>query len=212
MPIAKSTLKKAHDFIEVLKIGKSITEQAVSIDPKTKFYLLKEADYNLNMVEEAIGKGELGSAGLKSLIDSYFVYWNESVEVATEEFWAVLKERSFEYKRKDPLRFVLNKGRFRNVHNGMAARKSWKDLIENGHFLSRYTTEEVKQLNEAVENDEKQRISLLSKCLAKKKIPPTQYLRFSDSMGYVDFCELIDTHFSDKEWNDLHKIWKDFEG
>jgi len=59
---------------------------------------------------------------LRILTIELLTYWNESIKPDTEAFWAELQKNNIDFERKEPLKFALAKGRFRNVEQGMDAR------------------------------------------------------------------------------------------
>ncbi len=211
MPLTETTHKKALAFLEVIKIGSKIMAESEIVDKKTKEAFKTHDIWNVKTINESITNKDLSSAGLKSLTDAYFTFWNESAGLDIEQFWNYLENNSFNFDRKDPLKYALEKGKFRNVHQGMSVRKDW-DRLKNSNLLkNRLSKENIRQLDKIVKQDEHKRLELLKKCLAKQNIPQTQYLRFGDSMGYFGYCGLFEKYFTQSEYKELHEVWEKFE-
>ena len=98
-----------------------------------------------------------------------------------------------------------------NVHQGMSVRKDWNGLMKSELLKTRLSNENILQLDKIVKQDEIKRVELLKKCLVKKNIPQTKYLKFSDSMGYLGHCGLFKKHFNKTEHQELVEIWTNFE-
>ena len=211
MSLTETTHKKALDFIEVIKIGSEIMADSKIVDNKTKEAFKNNDNWNINTVNDSIKKKDLSSTGLKSLTDSYFTFWNESAGIDIEEFWNRLEKRSLDFERKDSLQFALKKERFRNVHQAMSVRKDWERLKDSSLLRNRFSAENIEKLDEIVKQDELKRVELLKKCLAKKNIPQTQYLKFGASMGYLGYCQLFEEYFNQTEYNELDEVWQNFE-
>lgn len=93
----------------------------------------------------------------------------------------------------------------------MEARQNWHEVRELETIKKRFTKTEIEKIDEVVANDEKNRLKLLKKCLKKKEIPQSQYLRFGDSMAYFNNCNLFSKHLTDFEVKELYTIWKNFK-
>jgi hypothetical protein len=152
----------------------------------------------------------MNSYGLNSLKSGLLTYWNESINPDTESFWTALKENGIDYERKEPLKFTLTKGRFRNVHQGMDARKHWSELKIRKEITDKYSQTEIEKIETIISEDEKQRLEILKKCLRKNAIPQTQYLRFGECMAYINNCLLWDKYFTKEEVQQLHDLWTSF--
>jgi hypothetical protein len=182
-----------------------------SVLERDKKELLSFHDEMRTMVKSGIMKNNLPSSGLKSLIDTFLVSWNESIDVDTETFWSLLEKEKIVYIRKEPLRRALAKGRFRNVHEGMEACKNFNKLIDSGLLKSRYSEDELIALKQIINNDTASRVELLTTCLKSGKIPFSKYLRFGDSMAYMENCNLLKSHFSEEEVDQLLDVWRNFK-
>ncbi len=93
----------------------------------------------------------------------------------------------------------------------MSVRKDWNRLKNSKLLRNRLSPENIEQLDKIVKQDELKRVELLKKCLAKKNIPQTQYLKFGDSMGYLGYCELFEEYFNQTEYDELYEVWRNFE-
>jgi len=109
------------------------------------------------------------------------------------------------------LRFALINNRFRNVDQGMEARKYWTSLKKLKEIKERFTITEIELLDDIILKDEKQRLEILKKCLSKKQIPKAQYLKFGECMAYINNCGLLEKYFSKIEVDELHDIWRNFK-
>lgn len=210
MPFTEKTYKKALDFLDVIKIGRKIMSESEIVEEKTK-EAFKNCDIlRVKTINESITKKDLSAASLKSLIDDYFIFWNESAGLDTEKFWDCLEKNSLDFYRKDPLQYALKRGKFRNVHQGMSVRKDWYRFKNSTLLKKRLSSKDIEQLNKIIINDELNRLELLKKCLTKRKIPQTQYLKFGDSMGYFGYCGLFEKYFNQTEYEELYKVWNNF--
>ena len=139
------------------------------------------------------------------------IYWNETISLETEKFWTVVKNEKLNLERKEPLKFALSKNRFRNVEQGIGARKYWNSLKSLKSIKNEYSNLEIKKIDEIIVEDEKNRIGILKKCLEKKNIPKSQYLKFGECMAYFANCRLFEEYLTEKEVNELYTIWKNFK-
>jgi hypothetical protein len=60
---------------------------------------------------------ELGFESLESLAfleSDFFTYWNEGTEPHVDEFWKLVAQHGLPYKRRDPLRDIIRRGRIRS--------------------------------------------------------------------------------------------------
>lgn len=150
-------------------------------------------------------------ASLKSLESDFLTYWNESIGIHTEVFWNELRQKEIECKRREPLRNALQKGRFRNVHEGMEAAKNFDNLINSRLLESSFLYEELLQLKKIIAEDTNKRVELLKHCLKKGAIPGSKYLRFGDSVAYMNECNLWSKYFKEDEVRRLMEIWSNFK-
>lgn len=192
-----------------IEINDKIVDSSLIMDSKMKdaFKDLSKHIKELLLTNES----KISSYGLNSFKNDLLIYWNESVNLDTERFWAELKRNGVDYERKEPLKFALEKKRFRRVDQGMDARKHWDELKKLQEVQQRFTKTEIEELGAIISKDEKQRIEILKKCLRKKEIPQTQYLKFGECMAYVKKCGLWDKYFEQSEVDDLYEIWRNFK-
>ena len=153
----------------------------------------------------------MNSYGLNSLKNGLLFYWNNSINPDTERFWTELKANGIDYERKEPLRFALAKNRFGKVDQGMEARRNWNVLKDLKEIRDNYTKSEIEQIGNIIAEDEKRRVGILQKCLMKKEIPQSQYLKFGECMAYMTNCGLWDIHFNIGEVEELNNIWTNFK-
>jgi len=183
----------------------------IMADSKSFDKVTKEAftNHSKNLIE--LTKDKLTKAQLKSLSNELLTFWEESIGPDVETFWAELKNKGIDFKRKDELSFALQKGRFRRVDQGMAARKHWDTLKSTDTIVQRFSPDELSNIGEIIKKDENTRYKILEKCLRKNSIPQTQYLKFGECMTYFDQCELFDKYFNKNELDKLYEIWKNFK-
>lgn len=205
-------------YFQLLEIEKQMFPIAFASDEKVMSAFLYKKDLDKQIINESIEQKDLTMYALNSFVNGTLIYWNESIGVSIELFWQQVHLKNLPYIRKDPLAFALEKGRFRNVHQGRDARYNWKDLIDAKLLLSRYSEEEIARLDQIIKNDEANRVSLLKKCIKNNKVPGSQYLRFGDSVAYLTDGKLLDdgaykgtlleSHFTEPEIRILDAIWK----
>ena len=199
-------MDKKAKLLQTISISDRIMSDSVSKDKNSKSLYKKFSTHIKNLLQ----RDNPNSAALTSIANTILTQWNEGINEDTEIFWTELNKLNIDYKRKEPLRYALTKGRFINVHAGMQARKNWDKLKKLKSLQKRYSTEEITKLDDIIKADEIKRIDLLRKCLTKGKIPQTQYLSFGDSMAYISNCSLFDKYFTKDEVDKLYKIWKGF--
>ncbi len=202
-----TTLGNIEKLILVTKINEKVVECSTNMDEKTK-----EAFRNLSKSTRDIleKKPKMNSYGLNSLKSGLLTYWNESINPDTESFWTELKVNGIDYERKEPLKFALTKGRFRNVHQGMDARKHWTELKKRKEITDKFSETEIEKIETIIAEDENRRLEILKKCLRKNAIPQTQYLKFGECMTYINNCLLWDMYFTKEEVQQLYDLWTNF--
>jgi hypothetical protein len=194
-------------LLKAIDIQNTIVEDSQSLEIKTK-----EAFINLgNYWKDRIEKEQFTITSLKSITNDILTFWKESVSIDTELFWTILQKNNIDFERKDELIFALNKGRFRRVDIGMAARKDWSKMRNFNSIVERFSQAEIENIDKIIEEDENKRLEILTRCLKKSEIPQTQYLKFGECMAYFSFCNLFDKYFSKKEVEKLNEIWRDFK-
>lgn len=199
MNIEKENLFKA------ISIGNRIMMESKNIDSGTKEAMLNFSEEIINRVNQKCENGKPNSTLINSYKKDFLTYWSESSSLETEMFWKDLKLNNIEYERKDPLFFALTKNRFINIHQGMDARKNWKDILEFGYINERYTIEEIQKINEVIEKDEIDRMEFMKKCLRNKRIP-LRGMRFNESIVYFDRCNLFSKYFDEETVKELYQL------
>ncbi|OIV39833.1 hypothetical protein BKM63_20710 [Flavobacterium johnsoniae] len=203
-----TTLGNKGKLILTTKISDKIVASSVIMDDNTKEAFLNLSKYTRDLL---IKEPKMNLYGLNSLKNALLTYWNESINPDTEKFWAEIKAENIDYERKEPLRFALSKNRFRRVDQGMDARKHWIELKKLKGIKANYTTSEIEQIENIISEDEKRRLGILKKCLIKKEITQSQYLKFGECWAYMSNCDLWDRYFRKDEVEELLNIWKNFE-
>ncbi|MTI29283.1 hypothetical protein [Xanthovirga aplysinae] len=189
-----------------IEIQNRVVKNSQYFDKATKDAII---DYSKKLKELLDSK--LTLAQLRSLTSDLLTFWKESIGLDIETFWTELKDHDIEFERKDELKFALSKGRFRRVDQGMAAREHWENLKNLETITTRFTQGEIQKIGEIISEDEKNRLEILKKCLRKKSIPQTQYLKFGECMAYFRNCELFGKYFTNAEESELYEIWRDFK-
>ena len=208
MAIRAKTYNQAKSLLKAIEIGNEVILKSIRLDEKTKVAFIGLNDYSKNYIETAINNEKLTATNVKSIEKELLIYWNESISQEVEQFWYLINKNNLPYKRNSPIRELLEKNRFRQVDQ-------WIDLFNNldalrsGNFLDQqFTKEEIKKLDELIRIEEKKRFELVNKCLRKKKIPFSQYLKFGESMAFLERCNLTKEYFSDKEKEEIYEIWR----
>lgn len=198
--------KYLDQLLMTIDIQNNIMTDSKSFDKATK-----EAFVNHSKTLVELTKNKLTKAQLKSLSNELLTFWKESIGPDVETFWTELKNKGIDFERRDELSFALQKGRFRRVDQGMAARKHWDTLKSTDTITQRFSSDEISNIGEIIEKDENTRYKILEKCLRKNSIPQTQYLKFGECMAYFGQCELFDKYFNKNELDKLYEIWKNFK-
>ena len=205
MTDTKSEYKE--QLLRTIQIQNDLLNDFDLFDPKTK-----EAIINLGLYwTERLDSEHFTLTQLKSITNDILTMWKETIGIATELFWTELKKNNIEFERKDELNFALQKGRFRRVDIGMGARKDWNVIKDFDSIKGRFSNDEIEKISKIIDLDEKTRLEILKKCLRKKEIPQTQYLKFGECMAYMSNCGLWDKYFAKTEVNELYDIWNKFE-
>lgn len=203
-----TTLENIEKLILATKINDKIVDGSTIMDDKTKKAFRNLSKYTRGLLEK---KHKMNSKGLNSLKSGLLIYWNESINPDTENFWAELKVNGFDYERKEPLKFALEKNQFKRVDQGMDARKHWTELKKRKEITEKYSLSEIEKIEKIIADDENRRLEILKKCLRKNEIPQTKYLKFGECMTYMNNCGLWDNHFNKEEVQQLYDIWTNFK-
>jgi len=206
-----NTLQKAKQLLIALRIGYDIVEGSDLLNDQQKVIILKGLKNYEDIINVNLKNEKIDSLGLKSLTESFLTKWNEGVSIDVELFWEKIKNENIDFKRKEPLRFALLKGRFSDVHKGMQVRKNWQKL-KNSHYLKNsYSDNEIDKIENIIIADEKKRYELLKSCLIKKIIPKSKFLTFGDSIAYFNYCNLFLKYFSTNDTEYLFKMLEEFK-
>lgn len=203
--------KKSEEFILALEVEKETILQSTILTQHEKndscrYNEEKRLQHNL-----LLATGKLNLHILRYLIEDILIRWNESIGIDTEIFWNKMYERGIKYARKEPLRWALQKGRFRNVHQGMEAAKNFDSLIRTKLLEPNFSYEELSQLRNIIEKDTNSRLELFKSCLKKGHLTASIYLRFGDSVAYFNECDLWEKFFTENEVNQLTALWQSFK-
>src|SRR5690606_13414408 len=71
---------------------------------------------------------------------------------------------------------------------------------------SRFTPTEIDTISDIIAKEEQARVELLKKCILLRNVPQKEYLKFNDSITYMQQCNLWSTHFSSTEQHLLELI------
>ncbi|GAO43735.1 hypothetical protein FPE01S_02_08410 [Flavihumibacter petaseus NBRC 106054] len=189
------------------EINDKVVDSSMLFDTKTKNAFKR---LSKQIKEILLNEPKITSYGLNTLKNSLLTYWNESIKPDTEKFWTELKLNGIDFERKEPLKFALDKKRFRQVEQGIDARNHWIELKNQKEIQQRFSITEIQEIEDIISKDENSRIEILKKCLRKKEIPQSQYLKFGECMAYATNCRLWDKYFSQSEVEELYIIWKNF--
>lgn len=192
-----------HQLLRAIQIQNDLLNDFDLFDLRTK-----EAITNFGIYwNERLRSEHFTMTQLKSITNDILTMWRETIGIATEMFWSELKKNDIDFERKDELSFALQKGRFRRVDIGMGAKKDWNVIKDFDSIKNRFSKDEIDKISNIIDLDEKTRLEILKKCLRKKEIPQTQYLKFGECMAYMSYCGLWDQYFAKTEENKLYEIW-----
>lgn len=202
-----SKSKYREQLLRTIQIQNDLVNDFELFDSKTK-----EAIFNHGFYwNERINSEPFTLTQLKSISNDILTMWKETIGIATEMFWTELKKNNIDFERKDELNFALQKGRFRRVDIGINARKDWAVIKDFDSLKDRFSQDEIDKISSIIDLDEKTRFEILKKCLKRKQIPETQYLKFGECMAYMSNCGLWDNYFSKGDVEELYEIWENFE-
>lgn len=194
-------------LLRTIQIVNDLVNDFDLFDPKTKELLINNGNY----WAERITNEHFTLTHLRSIANDRLTLWRESIGIATELFWRDLKRNNIDFERRDELNFALSKGRFRRVDIGIGARKDWNVIKDFDSIKDRFSNDEIEKISGIIALDEKTRLEILKKCLRKKEIPQSQYLKFGECMAYMEHCELWDKHFTKAEVDELCDIHSNFK-
>jgi hypothetical protein len=208
MAINPKTYSQANLLLKAIGISDKIFAESTSLDKGTKEAFQGLNEYSKSYIESAMKNDKLTSFEVKSIESDFFDYWDNSINVDVEEFWDEITKNNLPFQRKSAFRELLTKGTFRQVEQWIDFYINFKNIKDSGFLNRQFTKDEVNQLNNIIENEEKNRFDLVNKCLQKKKIPFSQYLKFGESMAFLERCDLTRKYFSEAEKEEIYMIWK----
>lgn len=198
-------MKPKEKLIRLTEIIDKVVDASTVLDEQTRVGLKGLSLYARNVIART---PKLNASQVKTLTNELLSYWNRNIRVEIENFWTELMNNDIHLERFNPLRFALEKKRFSSVELGIDARNNWDELKKADSLQSAFSPEEIAQIDEIIANDEKKRLALLKKCLRKKEIPKSQYLKFGESMAYFVNCHLFEKYFTEEEVKELYELWK----
>ena len=199
------------DILRTIEIHDKIITRSTELDEKSKRAFLNFSSYTKRLLTTQDASKKLNSYQRKSATGEFLSYWNYSISPDTEVFWAKIKAENINLERKDPFKFALEKNRFLRVEIGIGARKYWTKLKTSKAITERFSNAEISKIGEIIAEDESKRIGILKKCLAKKNIPKSQYLKFGECWAYFTNTGLFPKYMDENEVHELYGIWKSFK-
>ena len=190
-------------LLMTIDIQNTVITDSKNFDVTTKEALISHADHIKELIKDKPTKTQL-----KALSGDLLTFWKESIGPEVETFWEQLNAKGIDFERKDELQFALQKGRFRRVDQGIAARRHWVSMKDLDTITNRLSPNDIAAISKIIDQDEIKRLEVLKKCLQKKSIPKTQYLKFGECMAYFYQCKLFYKHFSKDQVDELYNIWK----
>lgn len=205
MPVMTNSKTVYIDMLtKTIAIQNKIIDESQELPTETKNAFVTLGNYWLKRIQTE----PFTLTQLKSIAHDILTYWHESIGIDTELFWAEVQQNNIDFDRKDEFIFALNKGRFRRVDIGIGARKYWPIIQHYDAVKNRFTREQIEKIDSIIEADNNTRLALLTKCLHKKAIPQSQYLKFGECMAYFNNGNLFHAHFSKEQVAELYNIWK----
>lgn len=196
-------------LIRAIEIQDKISADSDNFDTNAKKSFLNYSKICIDQLNDS--QESFNLTQLRAMTREILIYWNKSIGIDTEKFWIELRNENIDFPRRDELKFAIDKGRFRRVDQGMGAKKYWKTIKEMPTVKERFSSNEINLIDSIIDKDEKTRLEILRKCIKKKAIPQTQYLKFGECMAYFGDCGLFDKYFEKKEVDELYDIWKNYE-
>lgn len=203
--------EKIDQILKAVKIHEKTVNKSTEFGNDEKSYFLGLSKFVKDCLKDKSKVEKLNSYQINSLKNELFSYWNKTISVETEKFWTQIKNENLTFERKEPLKFALSKNRFRNVEQGIGARKYWKTLKTIQSIKNEYSVSDIKKIDKIIVDDENNRFEILKKCLKKKNIPKSQYLKFGECIAYFSNCKLFEKYLTEKEVVELYTIWKNFK-
>lgn len=201
-------LKPKEKLIRLTEIVDKVVDASTVLDDQTRLALKGFSMYARDFLARS---PKPSTYQITSLTSGLLDYWNQRIKPEIEIFWTELKKNGIELDRKNPLRFALEKNRFRTVELGMDARNNWEELKKSEILRSTFTEDEIKKIDRIIAEDENRRLATLKKYLKKKDVPRSQRLKFGECMAYFANCHLFEKYFTAAEIEELYALWKKSE-
>lgn len=208
MGITPKTYNQANLLLEAIAVGDKIISDSTKLDQQTKTLMLGLNSYSKNYLNDGLSNDKLTAYEVKSLESEFFKYWKEAVSHDVEAFWEELTSINIAYQRKSPIRDLLSKGRLRHVEQWIGLFNDFGELGQNEYLTKQFSRKEIKSVTELLKSEEKKRFELVNRCFQKKEIPFSQYLKFGESMAFLERCNLMMKYFSEKEREEIYEIWE----
>jgi hypothetical protein len=208
MAINPETYSRANFLLQAVELSNKIFAQSKSGDKQIKLALQALNEYSKCFIEAALKKDKLTSYEVKSIENEFFNYWNNTINEDVETFWEEITKSDLPFQRKSALRELLTKGRLRQVEQWIDLYNNFQNIKESGFLNRQFKIEELVELNNLIEKEEKNRFTIVNNCLQKKRIPFSQYLKFGESMAFLERCGLTRKYFTDTEKGEIYEIWK----
>ena len=208
MAIRSKIYNQANSLLKAIEISNQIFTKSKNVDNQKKIAFEALNNYSKTYLENAIKNDKLTAHEVKSLESEFFKYWNESINQEVEFFWKEINKNQLPYQRKSPIKELLTKGKFRQVEQWIDLFNSLDELKKNKLLIKEFTRIEIEKFYKLVEAEEEKRFKLVNRCYQKKKIPFSQYLKFGESMAFLERCNLTKKYFTEKEREEIYEIWK----
>lgn len=199
MAINPKIYLRANSLLKAFEISEKIFDESKSVDKQVKETIQLLNDYSKFFIETALKKDKLTSYEVKSIESEFFNYWNNTINEEVEFFWEEIAKFDLPFLRKSALRELLTKGRFRQVEQWIDLYNNYQNIKESGFLYRQFKKEGIVEINNLIEKEEKNRFKIVNSCLKKKRIPFSQYLKFGESMAFLERCGLTRKYFSDEE-------------
>ena len=116
-----------------------------------------------------------------------------------ELFWEAVAQQKLPYPRQSPIRKLLEKGRFTRVEQWHDLRNNFAMLQEQPSFKKLFTKEEIKQVTTLLDAAEKKRFERVDRYFRKRRVAPSQYPEFWESLAFLNNCNLIPNYYNEEE-------------
>jgi hypothetical protein len=152
-----------------------------------------------------------GSSTVKSIINDFLIYWNETIGLDSERFWQEIQKSGLNIKRKRSLRNVVKRGRFLDIHEVMSARNQWDELMCSEYIAIQFDDKEIAELVQIMRDDEAKRADLFRKCLRNNRLSKFDELRYCENMAYFTTYNLYKSYFTIHEIEEIRRIRQELQ-